>query len=207
MVYRCFRNFIEVLEQVGELKLARTFGIAAAALLFTSCGTPGTRISQRPEVYQRLSPRDQALVSQGQIRLGMTMDAVWLAWGNPEQKDPGAGRCRATETGVYLRKRSRAPGVVVQRRRGSICVTKPLLATAGRTITDHSTGHTSRQSSPTRPKGSLSPTAELFTSAICRRRRHRLVKQFRSHSVSKQMSLAARFRNGLPLIPQFPRRP
>ena len=104
MVYRCFRNFIEVLEQVGELKLlARTFGIAAAALLFTSCGTPGTRISQRPEVYQRLSPRDQALVSQGQIRLGMTMDAVWLAWGTPEQTIPGSGRGRPTETWVYLR--------------------------------------------------------------------------------------------------------
>ncbi len=148
MVYRCFRNFIEVLEQVGELKLvARTFGIAAAALLFTGCGTPRTRISQRPEVYPRLSTRDQALV------------------------------------------------------------TKPLLATAGRSITGHSTGHTSRQSSPTRPKESLSPTAELFTSAICRRRRHRLVKQFRSHSVAKRMSLAARFRDGLPLIPQFPRRP
>ena len=103
MVYRCFRNFIEVLEQMGELRLAQTFGIAAAALLFTSCGTPGTRISQRPEVYQRLSPRDQALVSQGQIRLGMTMDAVWLAWGAPEQTIPGSGRGRPTETWVYLR--------------------------------------------------------------------------------------------------------
>jgi outer membrane protein assembly factor BamE (lipoprotein component of BamABCDE complex) len=104
MVYRCFRNFIAVFEQAGELKLvARTFGIAAAALLFTSCGTPGTRISQQPEVYQRLSPRDQALVSKGQIRLGMTTDAVWLAWGTPEQTIPGSGRGRPTETWVYLR--------------------------------------------------------------------------------------------------------
>lgn len=31
-------------------------------------------------------------------------------------------------------------------------------------------------------------------------------KQFRSHSVAKRMSLAARLRNGLPLISQFPRR-
>jgi 3-polyprenyl-4-hydroxybenzoate decarboxylase and related decarboxylases len=90
MAYRCFRNFIEVLEQTGELKrIALTFGMAGAALLLTSCGTTGQRISQHPEIYQRLSPRDQALVSQGQIRLGMTMDAVWLAWGAPEQKDPG----------------------------------------------------------------------------------------------------------------------
>jgi hypothetical protein len=102
MAYRCFRNFIEVLEQAGELKRAAlTFGMAAVALFFTSCGTPGTRISQHPEIYQRLSARDQALVSQGQIRRGMSMDAVWLAWGTPEQKIPGP--VRASETWVYVR--------------------------------------------------------------------------------------------------------
>ena len=104
MDYRYFRNFIEVLKRAGELKrVALTFGIAAAALLFTSCGTPGTRISQHPDIYQGLSSQDQALVSQGRIRPGMTMDAVWLAWGTPEQKIPGYGRGRPTETWVYLR--------------------------------------------------------------------------------------------------------
>src|SRR6266540_1719802 len=73
--------------------------------------------------------------------------------------------------GEHQSKRSRATGVVVPPRRGSICVTKHHLATAGRTITGHSTGHIFPQSSPTRPKESLSPTAELFTSAIYRRRR------------------------------------
>src|SRR5437764_15435305 len=83
--------------------VALTFGIAATALLFTSCGTTGQRISQHPEIYQRLSARDQALVTQGQIRPGMTMDAVWLAWGTPEQKIPRYGHGRPTETWVYLR--------------------------------------------------------------------------------------------------------
>src|SRR4030095_6757870 len=73
--------------------------------------------------------------------------------------------------GVHQSKKCRAMGVVVPPRLGFICVTKHLLATAGRTITGHSTGHTFPQSSPTRPKESLSPTAELFTSAIYRRRR------------------------------------
>jgi hypothetical protein len=54
-------------------------------------------------MYQSLSPRDQALVSQGQIRAGMTMDAVWLAWGKPDQKIPNNMDGRATETWVYLR--------------------------------------------------------------------------------------------------------
>jgi hypothetical protein len=104
MAHRWSRNFINALERRGELKrVALIFGIAAAALFFASCGTPGTRISQNPEIYQRLSSRDQALVNQGQIRLGMTMDAVWLAWGTPEQKIPGERRGRPTETWVYLR--------------------------------------------------------------------------------------------------------
>src|SRR5437763_14899049 len=83
--------------------VALTFGIAATALLFTSCGTTGQRISQHPDIYQRLSPRDQALVSQGQIREGMTMDAVWLAWGKPDQKLADNMRDRPVETWAYLR--------------------------------------------------------------------------------------------------------
>jgi hypothetical protein len=54
-------------------------------------------------MYQNLSPRDQALVSQGQIRAGMSMDAVWLAWGTPDQKIPASVRGRPAETWVYLR--------------------------------------------------------------------------------------------------------
>jgi len=85
------------------LSLALTFGVAAGTLIFTGCATTEARISQHPEMYQRLSSRDQSLVSQGQIRPGMTMDAVWLAWGTPDQKIPanvGDGR---GETWVYLR--------------------------------------------------------------------------------------------------------
>jgi hypothetical protein len=83
--------------------LALRFGIAAVVFMFTACATTGSRIAQHPEIYQRLSARDQALVSQGQIRQGMTMDAVWLAWGDPEQKIPGGMRGHPTETWVYLR--------------------------------------------------------------------------------------------------------
>jgi len=77
--------------------------IAAAAWIVTGCATTGARISNNPEMYQRLSPSDQALVSQGQIRPGMTADAVWLAWGTPDQKIPGDRSGRPTETWVYLR--------------------------------------------------------------------------------------------------------
>ena len=84
-------------------RIALTFAIIAGALILSGCGTTGYRISQHPEMYQSLSPTDQALVSQGQIRTGMTMDAVWLAWGAPEQKIPGNMRGHPTETWVNLR--------------------------------------------------------------------------------------------------------
>ena len=82
---------------------ALTFGVSASALFFlTSCETLENRISQHPDIYQRLSPNDQALVSQGKIRNGMSQDAVWLAWGNAEQKAVGNMRGHPTETWIYV---------------------------------------------------------------------------------------------------------
>ena len=85
------------------LLLALTFGIAAGTLIFTGCATTEARISQHPEIYHRLSSRDQSLVSQGQIRLGMITDAAWLAWGTPDQKIPANVGDSHDETWVYLR--------------------------------------------------------------------------------------------------------
>jgi len=83
--------------------VAFMFAITAVTLVFSGCATTETRISQHPEIYQRLSTRDQALVSQGQIRKGMTMDAVWLAWGTPDEKIPDNIGDRPSETWLYLR--------------------------------------------------------------------------------------------------------
>jgi hypothetical protein len=89
--------------QARVIRVALTFAIIAGAMIFSGCATPGGRISQHPEIYQSLSPRDQALVSEEQIRQGMTMDAVWLAWGTADQKIPASIRGRPAETWVYLR--------------------------------------------------------------------------------------------------------
>jgi hypothetical protein len=80
---------------------ASVLGIAAVVFILTSCSTPQTRISDHPDFYQSLSPRDQALVSQGQIRYGMSRNAVWLAWGSPDSKMIGNMRGHSTETWVY----------------------------------------------------------------------------------------------------------
>jgi hypothetical protein len=81
---------------------ASTLGFATAALILTNCSTPQTRISDHPGLYQSLSHRDQALVTQGQIRIGMSRRAVWLAWGSPDQKIVGNMGGGPTETWLYI---------------------------------------------------------------------------------------------------------
>ena len=72
------------------------------ALLLGSCETPQDRIARRPDVYNALSPRDQQLVAAGEIREGMSRDAVYLAWGAPNQRGPGRHRGSSTETWIYF---------------------------------------------------------------------------------------------------------
>jgi hypothetical protein len=79
-----------------------TFSVVASAAILASCYTTESRISGHPEIYQTLSPGDQALVSKGQIRAGMSQNAVWLAWGSPDRKIVGNMRGRPTETWVYV---------------------------------------------------------------------------------------------------------
>src|SRR5678815_4702795 len=81
---------------------ASTLAVATGTLILTSCSTPQTRISENPDLYQSLSNRDQALVSQGQIRIGMSRTAVWLAWGTTDRKIVGNMGGGPTETWLYI---------------------------------------------------------------------------------------------------------
>src|SRR5215472_8569986 len=80
---------------------ASTLAVATGTLILTSCSTPQTRISEHPDLYKSLSHRDQALVSQGQIRIGMSRTAVWLAWGTSDRKIIGNMGGDPTETLIY----------------------------------------------------------------------------------------------------------
>lgn len=55
--------------------------------LVTGCATSTieTRRRERAEGYASLSPETKTLVNDGQIRRGMTEDAVYIAWGKPAQ--------------------------------------------------------------------------------------------------------------------------
>src|SRR5438552_2717622 len=93
-------------------------GLATVGLCLTSCETLENRISEHPDVFNSLSPRDQALVRQGKIRSGMSTNAVWLAWGSPEQKTVGEMRGHPSETWIYVENRNaRASGRADARRR------------------------------------------------------------------------------------------
>jgi hypothetical protein len=74
---------------------------ACSVLFLTGCVTTETRIAEHPEKFQSLSPSDQALVREGKIRDGMTQDAVFLAWGGPDQRIPGQVNGKPADTWVY----------------------------------------------------------------------------------------------------------
>ena len=76
--------------------------IACGAVLLTSCTTPETRITEHPEIYNRLAPSDRELVARGEIRPGLAQDAVFLAWGAPEQRTVANVHGRPAETWVYF---------------------------------------------------------------------------------------------------------
>lgn len=56
-------------------------------ILVAGCATSSiaSRKKERAAGFAALSPEFQTLVSAGQIRRGMTEDAVYIAWGRPAQ--------------------------------------------------------------------------------------------------------------------------
>src|SRR3982074_1719458 len=51
-----------------------TLAVYAGALVLAGCSKVDSRIKENPQLFQSLSPKDQELVSRGQIRIGMPQD-------------------------------------------------------------------------------------------------------------------------------------
>jgi len=85
----------------GLFSAALLAAIATGTLFLSSCSTVSSRIDAHHTSFDQLSPADRALVSQGKITGGMSQEAVYIAWGEPQQKAPGMVRNVATETWVY----------------------------------------------------------------------------------------------------------
>jgi hypothetical protein len=81
--------------------------LGLAALLAFSAGcastrnTIDTRKQERYAVYSGLSPEFRALVDAGKIKVGMPVDAVYIAWGKPSQIVGGETAQGAHTTWLY----------------------------------------------------------------------------------------------------------
>lgn len=81
------------------------FSLAAlAAAMLSGCVTTSTvesRIAARPELYIDLPAEHRSLVDRGQIKEGMSKDAVFLAWGAPDGMRESSSNGRRTEVWLY----------------------------------------------------------------------------------------------------------
>lgn len=68
-----------------HLKIWLTLLGALGAFALAGCSTPASRIQGNPAAFARLNPQQQALVKAGQVAIGMDMDAVKLALGDPDR--------------------------------------------------------------------------------------------------------------------------
>lgn len=62
--------------------------VTIAILLVAGCATRSNVESRKKErygAYSQLAPEFRTLVDQGNIKIGMPMDAVYIAWGKPSQ--------------------------------------------------------------------------------------------------------------------------
>ena len=77
--------------------LAGTIALAGCA----TSSTVATRKQERVAAYEALSAEDRTAVDQGVIRAGMSMDAVYIAMGNPSQITRGGDEAGETTTWIY----------------------------------------------------------------------------------------------------------
>ena len=84
-------------------RLFMLFFLVLAAALLTGCAsTIESRKKEHYNAYSQLSPDERAAVDAGQIKVGMTKEAVYIAWGKPQQvvvTESSAGR---NEVWVYM---------------------------------------------------------------------------------------------------------
>ena len=84
------------------IRLFMGFCGVVAAIFLAGCDTPGIRARCHPAAFAKLSPADQRTVLAGEVRNGMGVDAVYIAWGEPDQKQNSGGKDKA-ESWFYRR--------------------------------------------------------------------------------------------------------
>jgi hypothetical protein len=82
---------------------AMLIGLLAAGSFMAGCATNTveSRKQEKYAAYEALSPEARTAVDQRQIRIGMPMDAVYIAWGKPGEVVEGENEAGHTVTWVY----------------------------------------------------------------------------------------------------------
>ena len=77
--------------------------VLLAVLICTGCRTStiDTRRAERASAYAALPPDTKRLVDQGQVRVGMSEDAVYIAWGAPSQVLRSENQSGSISTWLY----------------------------------------------------------------------------------------------------------
>jgi outer membrane protein assembly factor BamE (lipoprotein component of BamABCDE complex) len=65
--------------------LAFLLSLFSLALVGCKTSTIESRRLEKISAYNELSPEEKQLVDEGQIKIGMSADAVYIAWGRPSE--------------------------------------------------------------------------------------------------------------------------
>src|SRR5437870_4578266 len=82
--------------------MAKCCVIVCISLLAANCTSVPSRIKERAAAFHGLSAADQELVARGKIREGMGKEAVYIAWGKPDEISHGNSAGRDFETWLYF---------------------------------------------------------------------------------------------------------
>jgi len=86
--------------------LRRSLILLIAALLLGGCATSQQKLERRKQenysTYSSLTAEQRSLVDQGQIATGFPMDAVFIAWGKPDQVVNSGTEAGTFTTWIYL---------------------------------------------------------------------------------------------------------
>ena len=90
------------------LRLA--FVLACSAFVTSGCENARTRAHDHPATFAKLSTGDQRLVLHGEVRVGMSTDAVYIAWGEADDKGTsGTGKDEAERWRYHRQLTIKAP--------------------------------------------------------------------------------------------------
>jgi hypothetical protein len=88
LYFKCFVGNFECVGKVSsQVYMVRALWLIFLAGLLAGCATSTIESRKRERVlaYDSLPPQTRSLVDRGAVAVGMTMDAVYIAWGQPSQ--------------------------------------------------------------------------------------------------------------------------